>query len=385
MKRLCIIILAIAVLAGGYWILSSATGLQPKTTEAPIVPIISDNPDSRRTEETPPSPTVLTQNLTIPWDIAFLPISGLLITERPGILVVLDQNYDRQTELAVPGVAAVGEGGLLGVAIHPDFVYNRLVYLYLTTNEGDQLRNQVRRYRLIDHELSEPTTIIDNIPAANNHNGGRLRFGPDGFLYITTGDAGNSSLAPQLNSLAGKVLRLTADGNTPADNPFVSQTGARPEIWSYGHRNPQGLAWDDNGRLWSTEHGRSGLLSGLDELNLIERGGNYGWPDSQGDSVAAGTIGPTAHSGPHQTWAPAGLAHLNNRLFFGGLRGQTLYEVVLNDFAEIVEIREHFSNEFGRLRAVEAGPGGFLYITTGNTDGRGRPQAADDKLIRIDY
>ena len=203
-----------------------------------------------------------------------------------------------------------------------------------------------------------------------------LAFGPDGYLYVTTGETGQSDLAQDTNSLAGKILRVASDGQIPADNPFSNA------VYSYGHRNSQGLAWDDNGQLWATEHGRSGLQSGYDELNLITKGANYGWPAIQGDESSPGMVAPVANSGPDETWAPAGLAYWDHSLFFGGLRGSTLYEAKILPGNKL-ELIGHFRNQLGRIRAVVAGPDGFLYISTSNTDGRGQPKGGDDKILRV--
>jgi glucose/arabinose dehydrogenase len=316
---------------------------------------------------------IVAGNLQIPWEIAFLPDGDLLVTERPGMLKRIGKE---RRVYAIEGVRHIGEGGLLGIALHPRFLENRWIYLYFTTAVGNGLKNRVERYRLEDDRLSEKKIIIDNIPGAAYHDGGRIAFGPDNFLYITTGDAGNRELAQNTDSLAGKILRLADDGSIPPNNQFGNA------VYSYGHRNSQGLAWDDKGRLWATEHGRSGILSGLDELNLIERGKNYGWPVIQRDEKREGMESPVIQSGPDETWAPAGIAFLNNSLFFGGLRGESLYEAKIIGEKQ-VSIRSHFRSEFGRIRAVVLGPDGFLYIATSNTDGRGEPKANDDKIIRL--
>ena len=256
--------------------------------------------------------------------------------------------------------------------MHPDFEQNRWLYLYLTTREGDGLINRVERYEFSDNALTNRQVILDNIPGARFHDGGRIAFGPDGFLYITTGDALEVDLAQQTDSLAGKILRISDTGAVPADNPFGN------EVWSYGHRNPQGLAWDSNEQLWATEHG----ASAQDELNRIDAGNNYGWPVIEGDQTRSGMESPVVHSGTDETWAPAGMAYYDDSLFFAGLRGESLYEAQIQADGS-VELIVHLRSEFGRLRAVSLGPDGFLYITTSNTDDRGTVQPNDDKIIRI--
>ncbi len=316
---------------------------------------------------------IVADNLQIPWEIAFLPDGDLLVTERPGRLKRIGKEG---RVYAIEGVEHIGEGGLLGMALHPRFAKNRWIYIYLTTQNGEGLINRVERYRFEGDHLSEKTTIIDNIPGAAYHDGGRIAFGPDDYLYITTGDAGKNNLAQDTSSLAGKILRLKDDGSIPSDNPFGNA------VYSYGHRNSQGLAWDDKGQLWITEHGRSGILSGLDELNLIEKGKNYGWPIIQGEEKKTGMKSPIIQSGPNETWAPAGIAFFDGSLFFGGLRGESLYEAKIIESSK-VPLKVHFRQEFGRIRAVVFGPDGFLYLTTSNTDGRGILKQSDDKIIRI--
>ncbi len=319
---------------------------------------------------------VVAENLQIPWELAFLPDGTILVTERPGnVAVVREGSFSR---ISIPDVYHVGEGGLLGMALHPDFGENKFLYFYLTYKEGSEIKNRVERYRFDNNALSDRRVIVDEIPGSGNHNGGRIAFGPDGYLYITTGDSQTPSLSQDINSLAGKILRLLPDGSIPDDNPFGNA------VYTFGHRNAQGLAWDNEGRLWSTEHGPSSLFLPnccQDELNLIERGKNYGWPDSRGDNVQPGTVGPVLHS-KEDTWAPAGVVYHEDSLFFGGLRGQTLYEAVLQG-DKVIELKKHFQGEFGRVRVVSLGQENFLYISTSNTDGRGSPRQNDDKIIRI--
>jgi|AntRauTorcE11897_2_1112592.scaffolds.fasta_scaffold00062_29 glucose/arabinose dehydrogenase len=316
---------------------------------------------------------VVAEELNIPWEIAFLPSGDMLVTERTGSLLRIGDNNQKYN---IDGVTHTGEGGLLGLTLHPDFQVNSWLYLYLTSRTDGGLVNRVERYSYTNDTLSNRTTILTDIPGASYHDGGRIAFGPDGYLYITTGDAGNEALAQDRSSLAGKTLRVADDGSVPADSPFDSP------VYSYGHRNAQGIAWDNTGNMWQTEHGRSGRLSGMDELNRIERSKNYGWPLIEGDEIDDTMKSPIAHSGADETWAPAGIAFLDGHLFFAGLRGESLYQARINDDGTVA-ITAHLRQDFGRLRAVTAGPDGFIYVSTSNTDGRGTERSNDDKIIRI--
>lgn len=367
MKWFLVIVLLLALLGGGGYYLYTYMHEQPSAPPA----FVAGN-ESARTTPHAPRVEVIAENLNIPWEILFLPDGELLVTERTGNLRLLKQGVT----IPVPGVTHVGEGGLLGAALHPDFQLNNWIYLYQTTETETGLVNRVVRYVLKDQRIDHDRVIIDDLPGARYHDGGRIAFGPDGYLYVTVGDAGDERAAQDKNALAGSILRLTDGGEIPADNPYGTA------VYSYGHRNPQGLAWDRGGNLWSSEHGRSGVLSGYDELNLILRGVNYGWPDHQGDKTTEGKVKPKYHSGSSTTWAPGGLAYLEGRLFMPGLRGETLYEAVI-DGVEIVAFREHLVEEYGRLRTVQVGPDKLLYITTSNRDGRGFPQKTDDRILRV--
>lgn len=315
---------------------------------------------------------IVGQNLEIPWEVVVLPDGDFLVTERSGRLVRIRDQYG----IPIEGVQHVGEGGLLGLVLHPLFAQNRLLYIYLTSTQGENLINRVERYALAGTALTDRTIIISDIPGARFHDGGRLAFGPDGFLYITTGDAGNPESAQDIRALSGKILRIAEDGSIPPDNPFGNA------VWSYGHRNPQGIAWDDNGTMWATEHGRSGITSGLDEINLIRKGNNYGWPVIEGDERHDGMMSSVLQSGPDVTWAPAGLAIVGHRMFFAGLRGEALYETIIQGDT-VAPVTQHFFQQFGRLRAVYHGPENYLLITTSNRDGRGMVREADDKILRV--
>jgi glucose/arabinose dehydrogenase len=316
---------------------------------------------------------IVAEKLTVPWQIAFLPSGEMIITERVGRLVIFK---DQPVVIAIDDSEQVGEGGLLGMALHPNFSENNFLYLYLTTRVDGKLSNKILRYRLINDQLTERTVILEGIPGSQNHDGGRIAFGPDGLLYATTGDASQTNLAQDLNSLAGKILRMTDDGKVPAGNPFDTL------VYSSGHRNPQGITWDQQGKLWATEHGRSGVSTGFDELNIIEAGKNYGWPTIQGPQRQSGLESPIIQSGSAETWAPAGMVYWDGSIFFTGLRGAALYEAKLLEDNNISLVR-HFPGQFGRLRDVVIGPDGMMYIATSNTDGRGKPQVNDDKIIKL--
>jgi glucose/arabinose dehydrogenase len=313
-----------------------------------------------------PAPTgqfsIVAENLDTPWALAFLPGGDMLITERPGrVRIVTNGRLSSKPVWTVPQIKEFGEGGLLGITADPKFSDNHFVYLYYTYNASSTtVYNRVVKMTYENSVLSNEQVLVNAIPSSSNHNGGQIKFGPEGYLYVTTGDAESPSQAQDKNTLNGKILRMTTDGKPAPGNPFNTL------IYSYGHRNPEGLAWDTAGNLWETEHGRSIPVSGLDELNIINSGQNYGWPIIQGN----------------QTWAPAGMVFLNGSLFFGGLKGQAVYEAVL-DGTKVKEVTAHLQRKFGRIRDVEVGPDGFLYITTSNNDSRGTPQAGDDKILKI--
>lgn len=281
--------------------------------------------------------------------------------------------------LTVAEVVHEGEGGLLGVEIHPDYPGVPWVYLYFTFRNGTRLENQVVRYEVDVVTLnvtSSPRQILGGIPGASIHDGGRLKFGPDEYLYVTTGDAANAAWAQDPDLLAGKILRVDENGTVPADNPFPGSP-----VYSYGHRNPQGLAWDGEGRLWATEHGSTAT----DELNLVEPGNNYGWPTIRGEETAPGMEPPVLQSGTATTWAPSGLCYCRGSLFFTGLRSETLWEATptLTGDGFSASLQAHLDGEFGRLRAVAEGPDGFLYLLTSNRDGRTIPGQGDDFIYRV--
>jgi glucose/arabinose dehydrogenase len=326
-----------------------------------------------------PAVTTIAEGLDTPWGIVFLPDNSMLVTERSGQVRFID----RQGKLEPTPVATLqnakeaGEGGLLGIALHPDFASNSYVYLYYTyQNSGINTLNRVVRMIFTDRKLSNEEVIVDRIPGSSNHNGGRIKFGPDRMLYIGTGDAGEPTRAQNKDSLAGKILRVTDSGGAIPGNPFNNL------VFSLGHRNVQGLTWDSNNKLWATEHGRSGLLSGFDELNMIEAGKDYGWPDIEGDKTRSGMEIAKRHSGATTTWAPSGAAFLDDSVYFSGLRGQSLYRAIIKD-DRVIDFKEYLKGQFGRIREVVVGPDEMLYISTSNKDGRGSPSPNDDRIIRL--
>ena len=364
-KNLVILAIAAVILAGIIFYLAK------KPPENRIVNIPQFKNDNQPQETSKETISIYAQNLEVVWALAFLPDGDLLATERKGTVNLINKEGNVSRIFTLGNVLQTGESGLHGIALHPDFESNQLVYLYYTyKGDGDNTQNRVSRFRFDGKTFTDEKIIVDAIPGAVFHDGGRIKFGADKNLYITTGDARNPSLAQDVNSLAGKILRVTDEGNPASGNPF----GTR--IWSYGHRNPQGIAWDDKGKLWETEHGDSAT----DEFNLIEPGKNYGWPTIRGDQKAEGLKTPVLHSG-NDTWAPAGAAFINGSIFFGGLKGQALFQAKLQ--GDSATLTTHFKGELGRIRDVVLGPDGFLYITTSNRDGRGTPAAGDDKILRI--
>jgi glucose/arabinose dehydrogenase len=329
--------------------------------------------------------------LEVPWAFAFLPNKDMLFTERPGRVRIIEGGKLRpEPVFTVPDVEPSGESGLMDISLHPNFASNGFVYLaYAYNKNGQQVR--VVRYKFDGKAFNEPKTIIEDIQASQNHAGTRCRFGPDGKLYITTGDATNRELAQKMDSLNGKTLRLNDDGTVPQDNPFVGQSGARPEIWTLGHRNAQGLAWQPgSGLMFQTEHGPSGFdgPGGGDEVNIVERGKNYGWPIIHHKDAKAGLESPLLEYTP--ACAPASGMFYNGsafpqfkgNFFFGCLAGRRIIRVTL-DGRKVVSQEDLLKNTYGRIREMEEGPDGFIYFSTSNRDGRGSPAKDDDRILRL--
>lgn len=309
---------------------------------------------------------VLTKGLSIPWGLDFLPNGSALVTERAtgDILRIPKSGGKAKRVMSVPGVDPnAGEGGLLGLALSPAYKRDDLVYAYLTTRKD----NRIVRFKL----GRKPKPILTGIERSTIHNGGRIEFGPDGMLYAGVGDAGDTSNSQDRGSLNGKILRINPKGGIPKDNPFPGSP-----VWSLGHRNVQGLAWDRQGRMWATEFGQDRR----DEVNLIRPGGNYGWPEVEGKGDTQGG----EFENPKLTWStsessPSGAAIRGRTLYVAALQGERLWRVPLQG-TELGKPKATLKGRFGRLRTVEVAPGGSLWITTSNDDGRG---SGPDRVIRL--
>ncbi|WP_047982385.1 PQQ-dependent sugar dehydrogenase [Ornithinibacillus contaminans] len=308
--------------------------------------------------------------LSIPWTINKNG-STFYLSQRDGTVVEIDSDFglvEVQDVQVSEKILHEGEGGFLGFTLAPDFATTNRAFAFHTYDEEGTTLNRIVSLVLEGSTWQEEAVLVDNIPGGEINNGGRIQIGPDDKLYATTGDTGNGELAQDLDSLAGKILRLELNGEVPEDNPFEDSY-----VFSYGHRNSQGLTWDENGNLYSSEHGENGH----DEVNLIEAGKNYGWPVIQGDEEAPDMETPVYHSGD-DTWAPSGMAFKDGRLFIASLAGQKIFTYDLAN-GEI----QDFYDEAGRLRDVFIGEGDALFTITNNHDERGEPTEKDDRLISI--
>jgi glucose/arabinose dehydrogenase len=344
---------------------------------SPSSPVVTSRESTTTAPATTPAAvgavSVLTSGLAVPWGVAFLPDGSALVSERDSHRIVhVTADGSVAPAGTVSGVAPdAGEGGLLGIALSPTFSRDALVYAYLTSSSD----NRIVRMPYRNGTLGAATPVFTGIPKAAIHNGGRIAFGPDGFLYATAGDASQKDRAQDVSYLGGKVLRMTPDGRPAPGNPFPDSV-----VYTLGHRNPQGLAWGPDGRLYEAEFGQSSL----DELNLIEPGRNYGWPDVEG------TIGATdaKYTAPLLTWptgvaSPSGLAFAGGALWLATLQGKRVYRIPVLGPGRVAELDPILTGDYGRLRTVAVAPDGSLWITTSNRDGRGDPVAADDRIVRV--
>jgi glucose/arabinose dehydrogenase len=312
-------------------------------------------------------PSVLARNLAVPWAIAFLPGGDALVTERDSARLLRVTPHGRVSTVGtVPGVEPSGEGGLLGVAVSPSFGQDRLVYLYVSTAAD----NRIVRFRYSGSAIGPLEAVVTGIPRASVHNGGRLAFGPDGMLWASTGEHAEPGIAQDKGSLGGKILRMTPDGGPAPGNPFGTL------VWTYGHRNVQGMAWDGDGRMYASELGQNRF----DEINRIQPGRNYGWP------VVEGAGGGGTYADPELTWptdqaSPSGAAIAAGSLWVAALRGERLWQVPLDRSGALGTPVAHFTGECSRLREVVRAPDGSVWFTTSNRDGRGNPGPDDDMIL----
>jgi glucose/arabinose dehydrogenase len=340
----------------------SPTATSPAEPSATATPSAQPNAGVQPTGDV----EVLAEGLTIPWSVIPLENGGALISERESARIVeLTADGDLREAGRVPGVAPAGEGGLLGIALLGE-PGDAGTWLYAHFTSGPD--NRVVRMPLTGSPgalaIGEPEVLLTGLVAGGTHNGGRIKFGPDGMLYVTVGDAQQRDRAQDPTALAGKILRITPEGDVPADNPFDGSP-----VWSYGHRNPQGIAWDDQDRLWASEFGQNTW----DELNLIEPGQNYGWPVVEGMGGGDDFVDPVFQWSPADA-SPSGLAWSEGTLFLAALRGQRIWSVDSADSDP--EARDWFTGEFGRIRDVVIAPDGALWFLTNDT--------GSDRLLRVE-
>jgi len=381
-----IALFALALFAAGETLQARACDSKPQEPTpgvTPSPPSRSDGPVFTTQDGVRFRVEVVVNNLEIPWSFVFAPDGRLFVTERPGRVQIVDvARQTSQLALTLDDVFAEGEGGLLGLALDPSFASNGLVYLYYSARiSASRAVNRVVRYRESGNRLGERIVLLDNIPANVIHDGGRLRFGPDGLLYITAGDAASEQSAQDVASLSGKILRINPDGTTPRSNPFSSP------VYSYGHRNPQGIDWHPaTGDLWESEHG----ATGNDEINVVDAGINYGWPRIEGTQTLPAMREPITFYNP--AVAPSGASFYRgqqftqfaNNLFVGTLRGTHLLRLRLEPTSRRLVGQERLlEGQFGRIRDVASGPDGYLYFCTNNRDGRGSPVTGDDRIVRL--
>ncbi|MFF6878262.1 PQQ-dependent sugar dehydrogenase [Streptomyces sp. NPDC012474] len=342
----------------------------------------SSAPPRQAGGETPPAQGSVTvvrtvaEGLESPWGLAPLPGGGLLVASRDeGTIVRVDEKTGKKTELGeVPGVSAAGEGGLLGIALSPDYASDHMVYAYFTSASDNRIVRMIYdEQKPSGEQLGAPDTVFRGIPKGFIHNGGRIEFGPDKMLYVGTGESGDTGLSQDKDSVGGKILRLTPEGEPAPGNPFPDSP-----VYSYGHRNVQGLAWDGKQRLFASEFGQDTW----DELNAIKPGDNYGWPEAEGRSDDGEFHNPVDQWTTAEA-SPSGIAYAEGSVWMAGLRGKRLWRVPLNGTEASAEPQAFLDGEYGRLRTVVPAGGDRLWLVTSNTDGRGNPEDADDRILEL--
>ncbi|WP_328927806.1 PQQ-dependent sugar dehydrogenase [Streptomyces sp. NBC_00190] len=362
----------------------SAAGSSPpgKAATGPGSPGPSGSPSASPQASGPPAKGSVTvagevaKGLESPWGVAPLPGGDLLVASRDkGTISRVAADTGAVTQIGkVPGVAPGGEGGLLGLALSPSFASDRLVYAYFTTESDNRIaRLRYDEQRPAGQQLGAPDTVFRGIPKGLVHNGGRIAFGPDKMLYAGTGETGDKGLAQDRRSLGGKILRMTPDGDPVHGNPEADSV-----VYSYGHRNVQGLAWDKDKRLWAAEFGQNTW----DELNLIEPGANYGWPEAEGKAGRPGMRDPVAVWKTDEA-SPSGIAWAEGSVWMAGLKGSRLWRIPLAGAELAAEPEAFLEGKYGRLRTVLALGGDRLLLVTSETDGRGSPEAGDDRILTL--
>ncbi|MEV6998369.1 PQQ-dependent sugar dehydrogenase [Streptomyces sp. NPDC093982] len=349
---------------------------------APSSTAAGSSPSGQAAEETPPAKgsvkvvRTVAEGLNTPWGLAPLPDGDLLVSSRDEATITrVDGETGKKTELGeVPGVSPAGEGGLMGLALSPDYASDHMIYAYFTSASDNRIvRVLYDEQRPAGEQLGAPDTIFKGIPKGFIHNGGRIAFGPDKMLYAGTGESGDTGLSQDKDSLGGKILRLTPEGEPAPGNPFPDSP-----VYSYGHRNVQGLAWDAKQRLFAAEFGQDTW----DELNAIKPGGNYGWPEVEGKSDNSKYRNPLAQWGTDDA-SPSGIAYAEGSVWMAGLKGQRLWRVPLNGTEASADPQAFLEGEYGRLRTVVSAGGDKLWVTTSNTDGRGDAKDGDDRILEV--
>ncbi|MEU6472191.1 PQQ-dependent sugar dehydrogenase [Streptomyces massasporeus] len=358
-----------------------SSGRQASTSPSRTAPG-SSAPPGPAAEPTPPARgsvkvvRTVAEGLDSPWGLAPLPGGGLLVASRDdGTIVRVDEKTGRKTDVGeVPGVSAAGEGGLLGIALSPDYASDHMVYAYFTSASDNRIVRMIYdEQKPAGEQLGAPDTVFKGIPKGFIHNGGRIQFGPDKMLYVGTGESGDTGLSQDKDSVGGKILRLTPEGEPAPGNPFPDSP-----VYSYGHRNVQGLAWDGKQRLFASEFGQDTW----DELNAIKPGDNYGWPEAEGRSDDKGFHNPIDQWTTAEA-SPSGIAYAEGSIWMAGLRGKRLWRIPLNGTKASAEPQAFLDGEYGRLRTVVPAGGDRLWLVTSNTDGRGSPKDGDDRILEL--
>ncbi|MFJ4560460.1 PQQ-dependent sugar dehydrogenase [Streptomyces massasporeus] len=358
-----------------------SSGKQASTSPSRTAPG-SSAPPGQAAEPTPPARgsvkvvRTVAEGLDSPWGLAPLPGGGLLVSSRDdGTIVRVDEKTGKKTDVGeVPGVSAAGEGGLLGIALSPDYASDHMVYAYFTSASDNRIVRMIYdEQKPAGEQLGAPDTVFKGIPKGFIHNGGRIQFGPDKMLYVGTGESGDTGLSQDKDSVGGKILRLTPEGEPAPGNPFPDSP-----VYSYGHRNVQGLAWDGKQRLFASEFGQDTW----DELNAIKPGDNYGWPEAEGRSDDKGFHNPIDQWTTAEA-SPSGIAYAEGSIWMAGLRGKRLWRIPLNGTQASAEPQAFLDGEYGRLRTVVSAGGDRLWLVTSNTDGRGSPKDGDDRILEL--